>query len=79
LKDDVEGVRPHLAVGQIGLGDHGGLLRLGHVHRRDVLRRRLVGEPQHAAAVPGELDGHALAAVAEAVQLVVGQELHVAR
>src|SRR5262249_15187244 len=40
--------------------------------RGDVLGRRLGGEPQDAATIPGELDGHALATVAETVQLVVG-------
>ena len=39
--------------------------------------RALVREPEDPAAVAGELHRHALAHPAEAVQAVVGKELHV--
>ena len=76
---DVQVVRAHVAVGQIGLDDHRGLARIGHVHGGEVLGRRLVAEPQDPPAVAGELDGHALSAVAETAQIVVAQEPHLLR
>ena len=78
VADQVERVRAHLAVRQVALEDHARPPRLGHVDAGDVLRPGLVGQPQHTATVPRELDDHALAAVAEAVQGMVGEELHVA-
>jgi hypothetical protein len=38
-----------------------------------------VGQPQHSPAVAGELDHHAFTDVAEAVELVLGQQAHVLR
>src|SRR5207247_2214369 len=67
VADDVERVGAHLVVRQLRLRDHGGLARVGDVHRRHILGRRFVGDPEHATAIPRELDGHALTAVAEAV------------
>jgi hypothetical protein len=64
-------------VGQVGLEDHRRLAWIGDVHGGDVLGRRLVGQPQHAAAVAGELDHHALADVAEPAEVVLGEQPHV--
>jgi hypothetical protein len=77
IAGQVERVRAHVAVGQVRLEDHRGLAGIGHVHRGDVLRRGLVREPEHAAAVARELDHHALAHVAEAAQVVLGEQPHV--
>ena len=73
----IERVRAHVAVGQVGLEDDRGLARIGDVDRGDVLRRRLVREPQHPAAVARELDDHALAHVAEAAEVVLREQPHV--
>jgi len=48
------------------------------VERGDVLRLRLVRDPQHAPAVACLLEGQAFAAVAEAVEGVVAEQPHVA-
>ena len=77
VADEIERVRPHVAVRQLGLHDDCGIARLGHVHGGHVLRRGLMRQPQHAPAVAGELDAHAFANVPEAVELVVTQEPHV--
>ena len=77
VADDVERVGAHLVVRQVRLRDHGELARVGDVHRRHILGRRFVGDPEHATAIPRELDGHALAAVAEAVERVLREEPHV--
>jgi hypothetical protein len=79
IAHQVEVVRAHVAVGQIGLDDDRRLARIRHVHRGEVLRRRFVAEPQHAPPVARELDGHALAAVTEPAEVVVAQEPHVLR
>ncbi len=62
---------------QVGLHDDLGLRGIGDVDGGEVLGRALVREPQDAAAVLGDLDRHALAHAAEAVELVVGEELEV--
>ena len=62
---------------QIGLHDDLGRARIGDVDGGEVLGRALVRQPQDAAAILGDLDRHALAHAAEAVELVVGQELEV--
>src|SRR5712692_7648899 len=59
---------------QVGLHHHLGLARIGHVNRGEILRRALVREPEDAAAVGGDLDRHAFAHAAEAVEQVVGDE-----
>ena len=79
IAHEVQVVGPHVPVGQIGLDDDRGLPRIGHVHAGEVLRRGLVALPQHAPPVAGELDGHPLAAVPEAAQIVVAQQPHVLR
>jgi hypothetical protein len=73
----VERVRAHVAVGQIRLEDDGRLARIGDVDRGDVLRRRLVRQPEHAPAVARELDDHALADVAEPAEVVLREQRHV--
>jgi hypothetical protein len=73
----VERVRAHVAVRQVGLEDHRGLARIADVQRGQVLGCGLVREPQHALAVARELDDHALADVAEAVELVLREQAHV--
>jgi hypothetical protein len=77
IADQVKGVRSHLSVRQVALEDHSWSSGVSHVDRGDVLRLGLVCEPQHTPVVPRELDDHALSAVAEAVQTMVGEELHV--
>jgi hypothetical protein len=64
---------------KVGLQDHRELARVGDVDGGQRLRRRLVGDPEHPPAVARQLDGHPLAAVAEAAELVMGEELHVLR
>ena len=65
------------AAGRSVCDDDLGRARIGDVDAGEVLRRALVREPQDAAAVLGDLDRHALAHAAEAVELVVGQQLEV--
>jgi hypothetical protein len=77
LARDLEGVGAHLGVRQVGLHDDLRRARIAHIDRGEVLGRALVREPQHPAAVLGELHGHALAHPAEAVEAVVGKQLHV--
>src|SRR6267142_531103 len=79
IAHEVQVVGAHVAVGQIGLDDDRGLPWIRHVHGGEVLRRRLVAEPQHPPPIAGQLDGHALPAIAEAAQIVVAQEPHVLR
>ena len=79
VADDVERVRAHLRVRQLGLHHHLEVLRIGDVDRGEVLRRRLVRHPQDPAPVLRELHAHALADAAEARELVVRQQLHVER
>ena len=75
---EIQRVRAHVGVRQVGLEDDRGLGGLRHVDGGDVLRRGLVGQPQHAPAVARELDHHALAHVAEAAEVGVGEQPHVA-
>ncbi len=62
---------------QVGLHHDLGLARIGHVDGGEILRRALVREPQDAAAVGRDLDRHAFAHAAEAVEHVVADELEV--
>src|SRR5262249_19287822 len=48
-----------------------------HVDGGDVLRRRFVSQPQDATPVARQLDDHALAAIAEAVEVVVSEEAQI--
>ena len=59
---------------QIGLHHHLGLARIGNVDGGEVLRRALVREPEDAAAVGRDLDRHAFAHAAEAVERVLADE-----
>jgi len=79
VADQIQRVGAHPVVRKVGLRDQRRLLGIGDVDGRDVLRRRLVGDPQDAPAVAAALDGHALAAIAEAVEGMVGEEADVAR
>ena len=79
VADDVERIRAHLRVRQLGLDHDPRGARIGHVDAGEVLRRRFVREPQDAAAVARELHRHALADAAEALQLVMGEKAHVER
>ena len=73
----LERVGAHLRVRQVGLHDHLRRARVGDVDRGEVLRRALVRQPQDAAAVLRQLQAHALAHAAEAVEGVLRQQLHV--
>jgi hypothetical protein len=76
---DVERIRAHLRMGQLGLDHDPRRARIADVDSGEVLRRRLVREPQDAAAVACELHRHALADAAEAREVVMGEEAHVER
>jgi hypothetical protein len=77
VADDVERVRAHLVVRELGLHHHLRLERVGHVDCGEVLGRRLVREPQDAPAVFRHLHIGAFADAAEAVELVMPEQLHV--
>ena len=62
---------------QVGLHHHLGLARIGDVDGGEILRRALVREPEDAAAVGRDLDRHAFAHAAEAVEHVMGEQLEV--
>src|SRR5262245_46205566 len=62
---------------QVGLHHHARLARIGHVDGGEVLRRALVREPQDAAAVGRDLDRHAFAHAAEAVEQVMAEQLEI--
>src|SRR5262249_31408721 len=76
IAHQIERVRSHLAMREVRLEDHLRRARIADVDRGHILRRRLMSEPQYAAAVPRDLDDHALAAVAEAAEIVMGEEPH---
>src|SRR5262249_1267324 len=63
-------------VRQLGLQNDGRLARVRDVDGGDVLRRRFVGQPEDATPIARQLDDHALAAVAEAAEVVLGKEPH---
>ena len=77
VADGLERVGAHVRCRQVGLHDDLGRARVGDVDAGEVLRRALVREPEDAPAVLGDLDRHALAHAAEAVELVVGEQLEV--
>ena len=62
---------------QVGLHHDPRLGRIGDVHAGEILGRALVREPQHAPAAARELQRHALAHAAEAVERVLREKLHV--
>ena len=70
-------VRAHVGVRQIGLADHLGLARIGHVDRGEILRRALMRQPDDAPSVGRDLHRHALAHAAEAAEHVVRQKLEI--
>ena len=74
---DLERVRAHVGLRQVGLHHHLRLARIGDVDRGEILRRALVRQPQDAAAVGRDLHRHALAHAAEALQLVLRQQLEI--
>jgi len=53
------------------------LARIGHVDGGEILRRALVREPEDAAPSGRDLDRHAFAHAAEAVEQVVAEQLEV--
>jgi hypothetical protein len=79
VADDLDRIRAHLAVREVGLNDDFRLLRVGHVDAGEVLRRAFMAEPHDAAAVLGLVHPHAFADAAKAVELVLRNELHVER
>jgi hypothetical protein len=64
-------------LGEIGLNDDLGRARVGHVDGSEVLGRAFVSQPQDAAAILGDLDRHAFAHTAEAVEFVMSQQFEV--
>ena len=77
VADHVERVGAHLGVRKLGLRHDLGTFRVADVDRGEILRRGLVREPENSPPVARELHSHALADAAEALQLVVREELHV--
>ena len=62
---------------QVGARDQLRRARIADIDRGEVLWRALVGEPQDAPAVLGDLDRHALADPAEPVELVMCELLEI--
>jgi hypothetical protein len=73
IAHQVQRIGPHPRVRQFGLHDQPRRARIGHVDAGEVLGRRLVRQPQDAPAVAGELQSHALADAAVALQLVAAR------
>ena len=73
----IEGVRPHLAVRQLGLGHELWLGRIGDIHDREVDGGAFVGNVHDAASIAGLLQPHALATIAKATQVAVADQAHV--
>ena len=73
----LERIRAHVGLRQVGLHHHLGLARIGHVDGGEILRRAFVREPEDAAAVGRDLDRHAFAHAAEAVEQVMADELEI--
>ena len=70
-------VRAHVGLRQVGLHHHLGLARIGHVDGGEILRRAFMRQPEDAAAVRRDLDRHAFAHAAEAVEQVVAEQLEI--
>ena len=66
-----------MALRQVGLHHHLGLARVGYVDCGEILRRAFVREPDDAPAVRRDLHRHAFAHAAEAVELVLGEQLEI--
>ena len=77
VAEDFDRVRPHLACGSSVWMTIFGFFGIGHVDRREVLRRAFVAQPHDAAAVLRLLHAHAFADAAEPAQFVLRDELHV--
>src|SRR4029077_17337759 len=77
VPDDFERIRAHVTLRQIGLRDDLRLARVGDIDRGEILRRALVRQPDDTPPVLGELDRHTFAHAAEALQLVVRDELEI--
>ena len=74
---DLKRIRAHVLLRQVGLHHHLGVARIGDIDRGEILRRALMRQPDDAAPVGRDLHRHALAHAAEAVQLVLGQQLEI--
>ena len=79
IADNVERIRAHFGVRQLGLDHHARRSRIGYVHAGEILGCRFVREPQDMATIARELHRHAFADPAEALQLVMGEQAHVER
>ena len=73
VADRLQRVRAHMRLRQVAAGDDLWRARIADVDRGEVLRRAFMRQPQDAAPVLGDLDRHALADAAEAVELMVRQ------
>ena len=77
--DDIERVRAHFGMRQLGLDNDPRRSRIRDVHAGEILGRGLVREPQDAAPVASELQRNAFADAPEALQLVMRDKAHVQR
>jgi hypothetical protein len=76
---DIERIRSHPRVGELGLHNHTGVTRICDIDPSEVLRRRLMGEPEDAAPISGLLHRYTFSDAPKAIELVVGEETHVVR
>ena len=74
---DVERVRAHMRLRQVGLHHDLRIARIGDVDAGEILRRAFVRQPGDAAAVLGELHRDAFAHAAEAAEIVLRQQLEI--
>src|SRR4029079_14049365 len=64
-------------MGQIGLHHGFWIARIGHIESAEIFRRALMREPEDAAAIRRNLDGHSFAHAAETVELVVREKIEI--
>ena len=68
---EIQGIRPHLGVRQLGLRHELRFGRIGDIHNREVYGGAFVGNVHDAASISGLLQPHPLPAIAEATQVTV--------
>ena len=79
VADNIQRIRAHPRMRQLGLDDDFGVARIAHVHRGEILRRRFVREPEDAPLIAGDLHPHAFAHAAKSLQFMVRKQFHVQR
>ena len=70
-------VRSHMGLRQIGLHHDLRFARIGYVDCGKILRRALVREPEDAPAIGRDLDRHALAHAAKAVERMLSDQIEI--